>query len=863
MSKTFVIQDMPSALQAHKLSNDDYKQILAILGREPNLVELGIFSAMWSEHCSYKSSRIYLKGFPTSAPWVIQGPGENAGVIDIGGGYAAVFKVESHNHPSFIEPYAGAATGVGGIMRDIFTMGARPVASLDSIRFGEIWRDDEVGKKHKSLLKGVVAGIGGYGNCMGVPTIGGETNFEPCYNGNILVNAFCLGIAKTQEIFYAKAQGNGNPVLYVGSKTGRDGLGGAVMSSDSFNEDSKSLRPTVQVGDPFTQKLLLEACLELFTQDLIIGIQDMGAAGLTSSSFEMAGRSGSGMKLYLDRVPMREKAMNAYELMLSESQERMLICAKKGAEKQIKAIFAKWELDCEVIGEVTQSGDMELFWGEEKIAHIPIAPITENAPVLQLPTKEPAYIAQARAKNPLESLQHHIAQHSLTDIARILLGSIDICDKEWIYSQYDSSVQTNTLIAAGQGEGSVIRIKENGVALGAAIHAPVRYCYLNPREGAKIAVARAGRKCATRGIKPLAISDCLNFGNPNNPEVMWQFKESCEGIKEACEVLQTPVVSGNVSLYNQTDSTDIYPTPTIVSVGLASDPQAIIDSAFTKEGSKIALLGEMGEDFGGSVLEKLAQMGAFSMDSRVGFLLKKPAAAAPCTASLVLAKNGDCGGDSALITTQGKSLESPCKAPFLAQKSCREQLEAKSAQSLESTFQQSINNLESTFEKVDSRATNLANHITPSGDAPHINLAQEKRLWDLLLSGIAKGLILSAKEVGEGGLGIALAKMSILSRLGCAVQIALPKREMLFSQTQSCVVVETSDFAQLQELAKLHSFPCTLLGEVLGDSISIRVDSSTASSNQQAGNPQAIHLSIQEASEIFFQSFASSIARGL
>lgn len=835
MSKTFVIQDMPSALQAHKLSNDDYKQILAILGREPNLVELGIFSAMWSEHCSYKSSKIYLKGFPTSAPWVIQGPGENAGVIDIGGGYAAVFKVESHNHPSFIEPYAGAATGVGGIMRDIFTMGARPVASLDSIRFGEIWRDDEVGRKHKSLLKGVVAGIGGYGNCMGVPTIGGESNFEPCYDGNILVNAFCLGIAKTQEIFYAKAQGNGNPVLYVGSKTGRDGLGGAVMSSDSFSQDSKSLRPTVQVGDPFTEKLLLEACLELFAQDLIIGIQDMGAAGLTSSSFEMAGRSGSGMKLYLDRVPMRERGMNAYELMLSESQERMLICAKKGAEEKIKAIFAKWELDCEVIGEVTQSGDMELFWGEEKIAHIPIAPITENAPILHLPTKEPAYIAQARAKNPLESLQHHTAAHSLTDITRILLGSIDICDKEWIYSQYDSSVQTNTIIAAGQGEGSVVRIKENGAALGAAIHAPVRYCYLNPREGAKIAVARAGRKCATRGIKPLAISDCLNFGNPNNPEVMWQFKESCEGIKEACEILQTPVVSGNVSLYNQTDSTDIYPTPTIVSVGLAQDPQAIIDSAFTKEGSKIALLGEIGEDFGGSVLEKLAQMGAFG--------------------------------------------------------------------------------------------ARLGGEIVPSGDSPQIDLAQEKRLWGLLLEGIGSRLILSAKEVGEGGLGIALAKMSILSRLGCAAQISLPKREMLFSQTQSCVVVETSDFAQLQELAKLHSFPCILLGEVLGDSINIqvdssgrdsvlgshsadfrdleatadlksssapkslknyesttatprilekdnqaeceksaqmqKVDSSTASSNQQAGNPQAIHLSIQEASEIFFQSFASSIARGL
>ena len=855
MSKTFVIQDMPSALQAHKLSNDDYKQILAILGREPNLVELGIFSAMWSEHCSYKSSRIYLKGFPTSAPWVIQGPGENAGVIDIGGGYAAVFKVESHNHPSFIEPYAGAATGVGGIMRDIFTMGARPVASLDSIRFGEIWRDDEVGRKHKSLLKGVVAGIGGYGNCMGVPTIGGETNFEPCYNGNILVNAFCLGIAKTQEIFYAKAQGDGNPVLYVGSKTGRDGLGGAVMSSDSFSENSKSLRPTVQVGDPFTQKLLLEACLELFTQDLIIGIQDMGAAGLTSSSFEMAGRSGSGMKLYLDKVPMRERGMNAYELMLSESQERMLICAKKGAEAQIKAIFDKWELDCEVIGEVTQSGDMELFWGEEKVAHIPIAPITENAPVLQLPTKEPTYIAQARATNPLESIQHHTAQHSLTDIARILLGSLDICDKEWIYSQYDSSVQTNTLIASGQGEGSVIRIKENGAALGAAIHAPVRYCYLNPKEGAKIAVARAGRKCATSGIKPLAISDCLNFGNPNNPEVMWQFKESCEGIKEACEVLQTPVVSGNVSLYNQTDSTDIYPTPTIVSVGLAQDPQGVIDSAFTKNGSKIALLGEIGEDFGGSVLEKLAQMGSF-------------------------------------------------------------------ARELESNPHNHINNTQS--------------QIVPQGDAPNIDLSAEKRLWDLLLSGIAKGLILSAKEVGEGGLGIALTKMSILSRLGCEAQITLPKREMLFSQTQSCVVVETSDFAQLQELAKLHSFPCALLGEVGGDSISIQVkidsalgeqcgsvadfvkgtnakfanlpqnpqsnhsptakpatavqgeaeagffrtprilekdnqaeckksaqtqklDSSTASSNQQASNPQAIHLSIQEAGEIFFQSFAKHL----
>lgn len=798
----FAIQDMPSALQAHKLSHDDYKQILAILGREPNLVELGIFSAMWSEHCSYKSSKIYLRGFPTSAPWVIQGPGENAGVIDIGGGYAAVFKVESHNHPSFIEPYAGAATGVGGIMRDIFTMGARPVASMDSIRFGEIWRDDEIGKKHKSLLSGVVAGIGGYGNCMGVPTIGGESSFEPCYNGNILVNAFCLGIAKSAEIFYGRAQGDGNPVLYVGSKTGRDGLGGAVMSSDSFSEDSKSLRPTVQVGDPFTEKLLLEACLELFKRDLIIGIQDMGAAGLTSSSFEMAGRSGSGMRLYLDRVPMREQGMNAYELMLSESQERMLICAKKGAEQQIKEIFAKWDLDCEVIGEVRSGGDMELFWGEEKVAHIPIAPITENAPILTLPTKEPAYIACARAKNPLESIIKHTRSHTLTDIARIMLGSIDICDKEWIYSQYDSSVQTNTIVASGQGEGSVIRVKENGAALGMAIHAPVRYCYLNPKEGSKIAVARAGRKCATRGIRALAISDCLNFGNPNNPEVMWQFKESCEGIKEACEVLQTPVVSGNVSLYNQTDSTDIYPTPTIVSVGLAENPQSIIDSSFKRAGNAIMLLGEIGEDFGGSVLEKLCQMGAFARES----------------------SKVDSG-----------SLES-------------------------------------------SRAT--SSEIIPSGDAPHIDLAHEKRLWELLLEGISRGSIVAAKEVGEGGLAIALAKMAILGQLGCRAGLRLARRELLFSQSQGCVVVESGDRAALENLAKAHNIPCTLLGEVGGERVQIALDSrpesgrgesnqaesnsadsSGAESNKRELLDSGIELSVKEASEIFFTSFAPKIDR--
>ena len=612
LHKKFLITDMDSALSNHKLSKDDYSEILRILGREPNLVELGIFSAMWSEHCSYKSSKIYLNGFPTSAEYVIQGPGENAGVIDIGGGMAAVFKVESHNHPSFIEPTAGAATGVGGIMRDIFTMGARPVASLDSIRFGEVCREDSIGKKHKYLLSGVVEGIGGYGNCMGVPTIGGESTFEPCYNGNILVNAFCLGLAKKEEIFYAKAEGVGNPVIYVGSKTGRDGLGGAVMSSDSFSEDCASLRPTVQVGDPFTEKLLLEACLELFKRDLIVGIQDMGAAGLTSSSFEMAGRSGSGMRLELEKVPMRESQMNAYELMLSESQERMLICAKKGKESEIKEIFEKWELDCAIIGEVTDSGIMELLWEGECVGEIPIAPLSEASPVLEREVEKPNYLSKI---NKLDSsFIKNLNDKSNNELFRELLGHIDICDKKWIYSQYDSTVQTNTIVPSGKLDGSVVRVKENSNALAMSIYCAPQICYLNPREGGKIAVATAGRKLATRGAKPLAISDCLNFGNPQNPEVMWQFSEVCEGIKQACKELKTPVVSGNVSLYNQTDEIDIYPTPTIVSVGISSasannrsGADYIIDSALKESGNVILLLGNICDisGFSGSVAQKI------------------------------------------------------------------------------------------------------------------------------------------------------------------------------------------------------------------------------------------------------------------
>lgn len=724
--------DKESILDSHKLSHDDYKAIVEILGRVPNLIEIGIFSAMWSEHCSYKSSKKYLRGFPTQAPWVIQGPGENAGVIDIGGGYAAVFKIESHNHPSFIEPYAGAATGVGGIMRDIFTMGARPVASLNSIRFGDITNQGEIGKKHRYLLRGVVEGIGGYGNCMGVPTIGGEMDFESSYNGNILVNAFCLGVAKKEEIFYAKAEGVGNPVMYVGSKTGRDGLGGAVMSSDSFTSDSKALRPTVQVGDPFAEKLLLEACLELFQKDYIVGIQDMGAAGLTSSSFEMAAKSGSGMRLDLDKVPMRESGMNPYELMLSESQERMLICAKKGYEQKVIEIFQKWELDVAVIGEVTNSGVMELYWYGEKCAQIPIDKLSDNAPILSKELKE--------SKRETQKAQTLHTELSAQEIFEKLLGSVEISDKKWVYSQYDSSVQTNTIIGPGMCDGSVVRVKENGVGLAMNVYCDVRACYLNPKEGAKLSVAAAGRKCATRGVRPKAISDCLNFGSPNNPEVMWEFKEACEGIKEACVALNTPVVSGNVSLHNQSDGVDIYPSPSIVSVGVVQDAQKTITSALKTQGNSLLLVGEIAADFAGSIAQKLCE---------------------------------------------GKIY----------------------------------------------------------GEVARIDLSREARLWDLLCEDNAA--IVSAKDIGKGGLAIALTKMALLGDKGVRVQSGLASWELLFAQSPSCVVLEVApqDRAFIESRANKLGLLVREIGVVSDTDICI----------------DSLHLSSQKARELYFESFAKNV----
>ena len=553
-------------------------RVQEILGRRPNLVELGIFSVMWSEHCSYKSSKKWLKTLPTEGPQVIQGPGENAGVIDIGDGQAAVFKMESHNHPSFIEPYQGAATGVGGILRDVFTMGARPIANLNALRFG-----DPEHPKTRHLVSGVVAGIGGYGNCVGVPTIAGEVNFHPAYNGNILVSAMTVGLAEQDRIFYAKAHGAGNPVVYVGSKTGRDGIHGATMASSSFDDDSAEKRPTVQVGDPFTEKLLIEACLELMATDAVIGIQDMGAAGLTSSSFEMASKGGSGVALNLDQVPVREDAMSAYEIMLSESQERMLMVLKPGREAEAKAIFDKWDLDFAVVGELTDSGRMVIQKGGEQVCDLPIDPLAEAAPEYDRPWEPtPAQVevdaAELPAHDPAQALQ-------------TLLASPDLCSRRWVWEQYDHMVGADTVQRPG-GDAGVVRVHGTDKALALTVDCTPRYVLADPVQGGRQAVAEAYRNITASGAQPLAVTDNMNFGNPEKPLVMGQFVGSCQGMGEACQALGTPVVSGNVSLYNETGETAILPTPAIGGVGLLDDLSQMATIGFKASDEAIVLLGE-------------------------------------------------------------------------------------------------------------------------------------------------------------------------------------------------------------------------------------------------------------------------------
>ena len=576
----------PQTVADHGLSEDEYQRLLHALGREPNLVELGIFSVMWSEHCSYKSSRIHLKKLPTQAPWVICGPGENAGVIDIGDGDAAIFKMESHNHPSYIEPYQGAATGVGGILRDVFTMGARPVANLNALRFG-----DPEHPKMRHLIRGVVAGIGGYGNCVGVPTVGGEVNFDPAYNGNILVNAMTVGVAKQDKIFYSAAAGIGNPVVYVGSKTGRDGIHGATMASADFGEDSEEKRPTVQVGDPFTEKLLIEACLELMASDAIVAIQDMGAAGLTSSSVEMASKGGVGIRLIMDQVPCREEGMTPYEMMLSESQERMLMVLKPGREAEAEAIFRKWELDFAVIGEVTDTGRMELMWQGEQVADIPLEPLADEAPLYDRPhMSRKDYQAWAQVR-PLGAVPES------TDMAADLLklmGSPHLASRRWIYEQYDQQVGGDTVQRPG-GDAAVVRVHGTDKALAMTTDCTPRYCYADPYEGGKQAVAEAYRNLCAVGATPLAITNCLNFGNPQRPEIMAQITGCLEGMADACRALDFPIVSGNVSLYNESKATGggsaILPTPAIGGVGLLKDWRKSATVGFKAGAEKIFLVG--------------------------------------------------------------------------------------------------------------------------------------------------------------------------------------------------------------------------------------------------------------------------------
>jgi phosphoribosylformylglycinamidine synthase len=694
------------------LKEDEYKLAIEILGRNPNYIEIGVISSMWSEHCSYKSSKIHLKKFPTKADWVVQGPGENAGVIEIDGDICAAFKMESHNHPSYIEPYQGAATGVGGILRDVFTMGARPVAAMNSIRFGLL--DNE---ETKYILDGVVAGIAGYGNCFGVPTVGGEVDFKKCYQKNPLVNAFALGIVKKDKVFLAKAEGAGNPIIYVGAKTGRDGIHGATMASEEFSADSEAKRPNVQIGDPFKEKLLLEACLELMKTDYIIGIQDMGAAGLTSTSFEMASKSNSGVVLHLDKVPVREEGITPYEIMLSESQERMLMVVKKGYEDKVKEIFDKWDLDAAIIGEVTTDGFVRLKWNEEEVATLPARPLSDDAPQYDRPYKKPDYQEELNNFNTDDVK----CPEDLNSTLLKLIENPNIASKKWIYRQYDHMVRTNTTVLPGS-DAAVIRVKESkkGIALSSDCNS--RYCYLDPFTGGQATIAEAARNVAVSGAKPLAITDCLNFGNPEKPEIMWQFVKAIEGMADACKKLNTPVVSGNVSLYNETEGKGIYPTPTVVMVGVIDNVENRLESFFTDFNNDIYLIGETKNELGGS--------------------------------------------------------------EYL-----------------------------------------YIEHGLEKGLPPNVDLEHELKLINFLVDAAKDKLFLSAHDISEGGLAVALAEMCVRNKIGANINMITPFRDdvLLFSETQGRVIVEVNAYKskQFKESIENAGLAYTKLGTTKPNSLTI------------------------------------------
>ena len=588
-AKSAAITD--KAVEEHGLSTAEYQKIVKLLGRTPTLTELGIFSVMWSEHCSYKSSRVHLRRLPTRSKRVLQGPGENAGIIDIGEGWACAFKIESHNHPSFIEPFQGAATGVGGILRDIFTMGARPIAIMDSLRFGPLapapgQKEDAEVRRNHSILEGVVSGIASYGNCFGVPNLGGETKFEPCYSRNPLVNAFALGLVRRDQIFYARAAGEGNPVIYVGAKTGRDGIHGATMASEEFSATSQEKRPNVQVGDPFLEKLLLEACLEAMQTGAVVGIQDMGAAGLTCSTCEMGGRGGVGIEIELDRVPQRETRMSAYEIMLSESQERMLLVAEQGREQEVFQVFEKWGLDAVTVGRVTKDGKLRVREHGKVVAEIPNAALTDDAPVYKRPLER--WEPPVEREMP-ESVELAAPGADLTENLKRLLASPNVCSKRWVHEQYDSMVQINTVEGPG-GDAGVVRVKGTERGLAMALDGNSRWCYLDPRLGAMHAVAEAARNVACTGATPVAATNCLNFGNPEKPHILWQFSQVVDGMTAACEELEVPITGGNVSFYNETLGEGIYPTPVLGVVGILENLDRVMKPGFRATGRSVLLL---------------------------------------------------------------------------------------------------------------------------------------------------------------------------------------------------------------------------------------------------------------------------------
>jgi phosphoribosylformylglycinamidine synthase II len=801
MATSLISAFSPDTLRQHGLTPEEYEKIKQLLdGREPTITELGIFSVMWSEHCSYKSSRIHLKRLPTRSKLVLQGPGENAGIIDIGDGWACAFKIESHNHPSFIEPFQGATTGVGGILRDIFTMGARPVAVMDSLRFGpitsgapdalvreasgttaglrpgqmdeahvapQVVSQAELHKNH-SVLEGVVSGVASYGNCFGVPNLGGETKFEPCYSGNPLVNAFALGLVRKNEIFYAKAAGEGNPVIYVGAKTGRDGIHGATMASEEFSEASEAKRPNVQVGDPFLEKLLLEACLEAMQTGAIIGIQDMGAAGLTCSTCEMGGRGGVGIEIELDRVPQRETGMTPYEIMLSESQERMLLVAQKGREAEVFRVFEKWGLDAVEVGKVTADNKLRVLEHGKVVAEIPNPALTDDAPVYKRPL--------ARWEPPVprempESVRLGETGDFTADLKQ-MLASPNICSKRWVWQQYDHMVQTNTVEAPGAGDAGVIRIKptnpggpQRGLAM--ALDGSGRWCYLDPRLGAMHAVAEAARKVACSGATPVGATNCLNFGNPEKPHIMWQFSQTIAGIKKACEELKIPITGGNVSFYNETLGEGIYPTPVLGVVGILDDVHKAAKMHFAALGRTIVLL-----------------------------------------------RAGDAGDITDAETEFGSS----------------------------------------------EYAKEILGKLW--GYPPELDLALEAGLQKAVVAMISDGLVDSAHDCADGGLGVALSETAFPKNVGARVNVVsggLPGEFVLFGEDASRIIIscDPDKLAHIKEIAAKHGVAADVLGETIPDRLEISLDDkivvSAAIQELTAAYEGAVEVALQTDPELISQ----------